>query len=250
MKLLSIHVGQPQTLHIPDPNARSKNNSKNNQGKDHAWVSGIFKSAVTGLVAVGTTNLAGDGQGDTKNHGGPDKAICVYASEHYAHWQQHWGLADFTFGAFGENFTTSGLVESEVCIGDSFAIGGEGEAEPVIVQLSQARQPCWKLARRWQVADMVEQVQDTGYTGWYFRVLQEGKVQAGDAIRLLERPYPHLTLAEANRVMHHDKEDWDAIEALLRCPLLSASWQNALRRRINLHAPREVADRIYGRTAS
>jgi MOSC domain-containing protein YiiM len=88
-----------------------------------------------------------------------------------------------------------------------------------------------------------------GYTGWYFRVLQEGTVQAGDALRLVERPYPHLTLDEANRVMHHDKQDWEGIAALMACPLLSASWKKSLRHRINLHAPAAVADRIYGRVA-
>jgi MOSC domain-containing protein YiiM len=202
------------------------------------------------------TNLDGDGQADLKNHGGADKAVCVYAHEHYAHWQRQFGLAEVPCGSFGENFTTSGLLESEICIGDTFAVGalgagGEmqpvGEGQQVIVQVSQARQPCWKLARRWQVADMVEQVQNTGYTGWYFRVLQEGIVQPGDPLALLDRPYPRWTLAETNRVMHHDKEDWETIAALMQCPLLSASWRNTLRRRINFHAPTEVDDRIYGR---
>jgi MOSC domain-containing protein YiiM len=175
--------------------------------------------------------------------------MCVYAYEHYAHWQRQFGLDTLPYGAFGENFTTVGLLESEMCIGDTLAVG---EAQPdgtpqVVIQLSQPRQPCWKLARRWQIGDLVVQVQDTGYTGWYFRVLQEGIVQPGDALRLLERPYPNLTLAEANRVMHHDKEDWKAIATLMRCPLLSASWQNSLRRRINFHAPADVAERIYGR---
>ena len=118
------------------------------------------------------------------------------------------------------------------------------------MQLSQPRQPCWKLARRWQIRDLALQVQNTGYTGWYFRVLQEGIVQPGDHLHLLERPYPHLTLDEANRVMHHDKDDWEAIAQLMQCPLLSASWRNSLRRRINLHAPADVSDRIYGRASA
>ena len=247
MQLLSIQIGQPQTLRTPDPNAAA-------QGKqaahDDSWHSGIFKSAVAAPIRVHATNLAGDGQADLKNHGGPDKAICAYAHEHYAHWQAQFGPDALPMGAFGENFTTEGLLETTVCIGDTWAVGtpqAEGERAPVIVQVSQPRQPCWKVARRWQIADLAVQVQDTGYTGWYFRVLQTGTVAPGDDLHLLDRPYPQLTLAEANRVMHHDKHDWEAIAALLACPPLSASWQNSLRRRINLHAPQAIADRIYGR---
>lgn len=236
MKLLSIQVGKPQTHFTPDPTAESS---------DKSWVSGIFKSAVEGPRFLGKTNLDGDAQADLKNHGGPDKAICVYASEHYAHWQRQFGLPEIPFGAFGENFTTLGLDERELAIGDTLAVGKAGE---VIIQVSQPRQPCWKLARRWQTKDMVEQVQDTGYTGWYFRVLQEGMVEAGDALTLVERPYPHLTLAEANRVMHHDKADWEAIAVLYSCPLLSSSWHSSLRRRLNLHAPDAIKELIYDRT--
>ena len=241
MKILSIQIGTPQTHLTPDPNASEKPDA----GREDSWVSGIFKTPVAGPRVLGKTNLDGDAQADVKNHGGPDKAVCVYAHEHYAYWQRQLGLPNLSPGAFGENFTTMGLLESEMCIGDTLAVG---EAQAVVIQLSQPRQPCWKLARRWQIGDLVAQVQDMGYTGWYFRVLQEGIVQPGDGLHLRERPYPHLTLAEANRIMHHDKEDWATIADFLACPLLSASWQNSLRRRINLHAPAEVADRIYGRS--
>lgn len=244
MQILSIQVGKPQTHDTPDPNAAANGSEQS----DTSWLSGIFKDAVSGPRHLGMTNLDGDAQADLKNHGGPDKAACVYAYEHYAHWQRQFNLAGLPMGAFGENFTTQGLLESDLCIGDSFAVGEETSGTPVvIVQLSQPRQPCWKLARRWQIGDLALQVEKMGYTGWYFRVLQEGIVTPGDRLRLLERPYPQFTLDEANRVMHHDKEDWPAIAALMQCPLLSASWQKNLRRRINFHAPSEVADRIYGR---
>lgn len=253
MKILSIQIGTPQTHYTPDPNASEKQAASH----EDSWVSGIFKTPVAGPRFLGKTNLDGDAQADRKNHGGPDKAVCVYAHEHYAHWQQQFGLPELPPGAFGENFTTMGLLESEMCIGDTLAVGelaigdsANGETQGVVIQLSQPRQPCWKLARRWQIGDLVAQVQDMGYTGWYFRVLQEGIVQPGDALRLLERPYPHLTLAEANRIMHHDKEDWATIATFLACPLLSTSWQNSLRRRINLHAPADVSDRIYGRSSA
>jgi MOSC domain-containing protein YiiM len=243
MKIHSIQVGEPQTLLIPDPAA--KPNAKSKAAEEPGWFSAIFKKPVAGPLFLGKINLVGDAQGDLKNHGGPDKAICVYAHEHYAYWQRHFGLAELPAGAFGENFTTEGCFESNLCIGDTFAVGSAGE---VVVQVSQPRQPCWKLARRWQVADMAVQVQGIGYTGWYFRVLQEGFVQPGDSLQLVERSYPQLTLVEANRIMHHDKEDWEAIARLLACPLLSKSWQKSLRFRLNRRAPADVADRIYGRS--
>jgi MOSC domain-containing protein YiiM len=252
MQILSIHVGKPQTLHIPDPHTKGggKESGKESDGHDKTWLSAIFKTGVEGPLFLDKINLDGDAQGDLKNHGGVDKAVCVYAYEHYAHWQQQLNVAQLPLGAFGENFTTTGLLESEMCIGDTLRIGAaqpKDNRPEVIVQLSQPRQPCWKVARRWQVADLAVQIENTGYTGWYFRVLQTGMAQAGDELHLLERPYPHLTLAEANRVMHHDKHDWETIAALIACPLLSASWQNNLRRRISLHAPAAIADRLYGR---
>lgn len=261
MHIISIQIGLPQTHHSPDPNLREQ--AKTDPNRDHSWQSGIFKSSITGPRFLGKTNLDGDGQADLKNHGGPDKAVCVYAHEHYDYWQQQFTLPELSLGAFGENFTTQGLLESAVCIGDTFAIGdfvggnsaegnlggdtpGDGKATHAIVQLSQPRQPCWKLARRWQIGDLAVQVQDTGFTGWYFRVLQEGIVQPGDRLQLIERPYPHLTVAEANRIMHHDKEDWATIAQFLQCPALSTSWQNSLRKRINARASSDVSDRLYG----
>lgn len=238
MRIVSIQVGLPQTLHSPDPNLREQ--AKADPNRDHSWESGIFKRTIEGPRFLGKINLDGDAQADLKNHGGPDKAVCVYAHEHYAHWQQQFALPELPLGAFGENFTTQGLLESNVCIGDTFAAG------EVLVQLSQPRQPCWKLARRWQIGDLAVQVQNTGFTGWYFRVLQEGMVGSGDVLRLVERPYSHLTVAEANRIMHHDQMDWDGVARLLECPLLSASWQSSLRRRINLRAPSDISERIYG----
>ncbi len=243
MKIVSIQVGQPQALQSPDP-------VKTKPSRDTSWFSAISKTPVEGPRFLGLTNLADDAQADLKNHGGPDKAVCAYAHEHYAHWQSHYALPELPHGAFGENFTTLGWQEAILCIGDTLAVGNAegnaGEASGVVVQVSQPRQPCWKLARHWQIDDLVHQVQTIGYTGWYFRVLQEGMVQAGDQLHLVERPYPHLTLAEANRLMHHDKDDWDAIAVLAACPLLSASWRNNLTHRLRTHAPATITDRLFG----
>jgi MOSC domain-containing protein YiiM len=214
-------------------------------GASDEWTSAIHKLPVDGGVWLGYKGLLGDAQADLKVHGGPDKAVNVYASEHYPFWEAELCVeavppderpgpprADFArWGAFGENFTVRGLVETDVCIGDVFTVGG------VQVQVSQPRQPCWKLARRMATRDMVLRVQQTGYTGWYFRVLREGEVRAGDAIARLARPHAEWTVAAANEVMHHRKHDLEAAGALAACPALSASWKASLTARV--HAGRE-----------
>jgi len=213
--LRSIQVGLPRTLGCRDPLEPS----------DREWTTGFFKEPVTGAVWLGRTNLAGDGQADRENHGGPDKAVNVYPSEHYPDWERELPLPPLLPGGFGENFTTHGLLESAVCIGDVFEIGN------AVVQLSQPRQPCWKLARRWGIRDLALRVQQTGRTGWYFRVLREGTVEGGLSLRLIERPHPEWTVAAANAVMHHRRHDVAAARALAACPALSPSWRESLNRR-------------------
>lgn len=208
MRLLSIQVSQPMVL---------------GDTADRQWTTGFLKAVVEGPVNVGRTNLVGDGQADLKNHGGPDKAICVYPRDHSEYWQADLGL-QLPHGAFGENFTTLGLTESEVCIGDIFTCG------TAMVQVSQPRQPCWKLARRWQIKDLAARVEKTGRTGWYFRVLSEGTVQAPADVALIQRPYPQWTIAAANTVMRSRSTDAQAARALASCPALSASWQATLAR--------------------
>jgi MOSC domain-containing protein YiiM len=197
------------------------------EAMDREWTSGFYKSPVSGPVWLGTTNLAGDGQADLENHGGPDKAVNAYPSEHYPGWREELQLDVLPFGAFGENFTLGGLTETTIAIGDVFEVGG------AIVQVSQPRQPCWKLARRWRIKDLAARVIQTGRTGWYFRVLQGGYVAAADALQRIERPHPEWTIAAANDVMYHRREDRDVTAALSECPALSASWRAALRKRLS-----------------
>lgn len=215
--LLSVNVGLPREFGpVPagwpaDPPGRSLR-------------SGIFKAPVAGSVRLGLTNLAGDAQADLQKHGGPDKAVNAYAASHYPDWRAKLDLADFLPGAFGENFTIAGLTEESVCIGDTYAVG---EAR---VQVSQPRQPCWKLARRWRIKDLTALVERSGRTGWYFRVLAEGEVAAGLPLILLDRPYPQWTIARANAIMRRRKTDPDAAE-LAACPLLAESWRATLGKR-------------------
>lgn len=210
--IASIQVGQVRQVAEVGP--------ANPQGQ--RWETGFYKAAVSGPIAVGYTNLSGDQQADLKNHGGIDKAICAYAAVHYPYWVQKLGIADFPHGAFGENFTISGLAEGEICVGDVFQVGS------AVIEVSQPRQPCWKTARRWQVKDLTAQMIDTGYTGWYFRVLEEGEVEAGEPLELIERPSPQWTIAAANAVMYLRKRDREANLALAACESLSPSWRDYL----------------------
>lgn len=186
---------------------------------DEPWTTGIFKRPVEGPVHVTVSGLAGDGQADLVNHGGPDKAICVYSADHYAEWRRTLGLEDFVFGAFGENFTVAGLTEHDVCIGNLWAVGD------ALVQVSQPRQPCWKLARKWRLKDLSSQVVENGHTGWYFRVAREGDVARGAALALRERPHGTWTVAAANDVMHRDVGNVRELAAL---EPLSESWKRRL----------------------
>lgn len=232
MTLVSIQVGLPKTHGHPD----------GIDPMDRPWTSGIFKEAVAGPVMLSRTNLAGDRQADLENHGGTDKAVNAYAWEHYPFWQETLGIEKLPSGAFGENFTTAGLLEDAVCIGDVFQVG------EAVVQISQPRQPCWKLARRWRIKDLALQVQESGRTGWYFRVLEEGAVEAGNALTLIERRYPEWTIAAANDVMHRRTTDLDAARALAACPDLSVSWKRSLSKRIVSGQAAGTAARLDGTT--
>lgn len=223
--LESIQVGMPQTLNTEDDL--------------RPWTTGFIKTRVAGPVWLGPTNLAGDRQADLVHHGGPDKAVCVYSTAHYPYWRENLGRP-LEFGSFGENFSIHGLGEADVCIGDVWAIGD------AVVQVSQPRQPCWKLARRWGVKDLALRVQQTGRTGWYFRVLREGAVAAGNRLTLVGRPEPAWTVARANELMHHQKTDYTRAAELAAVPTLSSSWRTTLQTRAEQHTPSDPSPRLNG----
>jgi len=212
MLLHSLQIGIPKTI-------RSEGSSN---WWDKEWTTGFYKDVISTPVWVGYQGLKGDGQSDRRVHGGVDKAICVYPSEHYPFWGKQLGLISFNPGAFGENFTTKGFIEEKICIGDTFSLG------KTILQVSQPRQPCWKLSRRWKIKDLSKQVEETGKTGFYLRVLTHGFVQSQQAFELIERPYPNWTLARCNTIMHHQKDDLDSAASLGQCTALSGSWKDTL----------------------
>jgi MOSC domain-containing protein YiiM len=183
-------------------------------------VTGICKRPVTGPVRLGEKGFEGDGVGDLKHHGGPDKAVCVYSVEHYPYWEKTLGV-ELPPAPFGENLSVSGLSESEVLIGDIF------EAGTAVVQISQPRQPCSTLAARFGCSDMVKLVVNSGRTGFYLRVLEAGVVEAGNALSLSERAGHGITVTFANRVLHHNRGDREAIEKVLAVEALSESWRES-----------------------
>ena len=173
-KLLSIQIGQPQTY-------------TDDQG---TWETAFFKEPVQGALFLGSLGLEGDAVANTKNHGGPEQAVLIYSADHYALWQAELGM-DLPFGAFAENLTIRGMDETTVLIGDVYQIG------EVKLQVTKPRIPCWKIARRWSMPDLTKRVTQTNRTGWNCRVLQEGKIEAGLPVKLLERPDSKQTVARA-----------------------------------------------------
>lgn len=190
--------------------------------------SGIDKKKVSGPQRVEQLGLVGDSQADRRVHGGVDKAVHCYPWTHYAFWRQrlpgHALLQEP--GAFGENLSIEGMDEQGVCIADRLRVG------TVVFEVSQGRQPCFKLNLRFGVKDMAAQVQETLRAGWYLRVLEPGSLSAGDGVELLERPHPEWTIARILAAIR-DREVRPAIlEQLLGLPL-PASWRRLFERRLH-----------------
>ena len=203
--------------------------------------SGIDKHVRSGSVQIGELGLSGDEQGDPRVHGGPDKAVHHYPFEHYAQWQEDLGPLSLLQapGAFGENISTHGLDEGKVCIGDQFTLGG------ALLEVSQGRQPCWKLNDRFDVPDMARRVQSTGRTGWYYRVLQAGTVSAGDLLELKSRPHPDWTLRRLGTLLFERVLDPAALEPALLLPLVP-SWRKLVERRLQQSEVEDWSRRIDG----
>jgi MOSC domain-containing protein YiiM len=174
MNILSVNVGRPRLL--------SWNGA--------TFSTGIFKEPVHGRVMLRRTNLDGDRQADLSVHGGPDKAVYGYPSEHYEYWQKEIGGKALPWGAFGENFTTEGLLEREVQVGDRYRVGA------ATVMATTPRLPCFKLAAKFQRDDMIERFLHSGRSGHYFSVIEEGEVGAGDEFEFLDTEIPTLSIYE------------------------------------------------------
>lgn len=185
----------------------------------------MFKQPVLQPIYLGQLGFAGDEQVDRVHHGGLEKAVCLYPYDHYAYWQRTLGRPLPT-AAFGENLTVAGLTETVACIGDAYRVG------EAVIQICQPRIPCFKVAARLETPDMVDRMLASGYTGFYFRVLQEGYVGPGDQLQLVDRPAGAPTVAEATRIRFFDRENPEVAGRLLAAVGLAEAWRTHLERRL------------------
>ncbi|WP_295969378.1 MOSC domain-containing protein [uncultured Xanthomonas sp.] len=207
--------------------------------------SAIDKRPQDGRLRIGPEGLELDEQGDRRVHGGPDKALHHYPRDHYPAWREELGahaLLDAP-GAFGENLSSSGVTEADLCLGDRLRLGTS------LVEVSQSRQPCWKLSDRFGVAALARRVQDSGRTGWYYRVLQPGEVAAGDSLVLLERPYPQWPLARLVGLLYRREIDPAQLQEVLALPLVP-NWRTLFERRLAQRAVEDWDKRLLGQAAA
>ncbi len=189
---------------------------------DQRWLTSFFKHPVQGPIRVLADRIEGNEQSDARFHGGVDKALLAYSEDHYALWREELTEPEMTGGGFGENLTIAGQTEATVCIGDRYAIHDS------IVEVSQPRQPCWKLSRRWRVPDLVKRVIRTNRCGWYLRVIQPGVIEAGLTVTLLSRPHPNWTIVRANQVFYSKGGPSDERRELAMLPELADAWREEL----------------------
>ncbi len=209
-QLLSVNVSLPRTvIHRGQP-----------------VVTGIFKQPVNGRIPLTFLNLQGDRQADLAVHGGRDKAVYAYPFEHYAVWQQELGRKDFQYGQFGENFTLTAMTEDIVHVGDVFQVG------TAVLQITQPRVPCYKLGIRFNTPQFPKLFMASSHTGYYFRVLQEGVVEAGDKIHRLQEDPIQLSVRDIFQLMYYQVDDLKTAERALQIEALAPGWRDAFAARL------------------
>lgn len=206
--------------------------------------SAIGKKTVVGPVKVSFSGLDGDYQADQVHHGGFDKSIHQYNAAHYLFWIKLLGETyrnKMVPGGFGENISSSGMDETTVCIGDRYRVGS------VVLEVSQARQPCWKLNYRFGHPEISRLTQDHFKTGWYYRVLGEGELNCGDGFELLERPFPFWPLQRLLHVLYNEPLNFELVEEMMNLKPLAKSWKNTLMQRLETHKVESWEKRLYNR---
>src|SRR5580692_7073427 len=204
-RLLSVNVGRPREI---------------------AWrgktvYTSVWKAPVQGRRLVGRLNVDGDAQGDLHGHGGEHRAVFVYQLDSYHYWERELNRTDFTFGQFGENFTVEGLSDTDVCIGDHYRIGG------ALFEVTQPRVTCYRVGIRMNEPRMPALLVSHGRPGFYFRVLEEGEVEAGDEIFKVMRGPEGLTIAEVDALLYKPGHPADRLERAVRIPALSTGWHRS-----------------------
>lgn len=211
MKLISLNVGLPRIV----------------ESNGEPVTTGIFKEPKQGPVMLRTLNLDGDRQADLAVHGGVSKAVYGYPIEHYEFWKRELPDMELPFGMFGENFTTEGLLEDALNVGDRFRIG---EAE---VMVTEPRMPCYKLGIKFGRTDIIRRFLQSRRTGFYFAVVKEGEVEAGDEIELLSRDRNDITIADITRLYAFEKDDVDTLRRAVKLEALSDSWREYFQKQIH-----------------
>jgi MOSC domain-containing protein YiiM len=210
MKIISLNTGLPRlVLRNGEPVS-----------------TGIFKEPVAGRVMMRTLNLDGDRQSDLSVHGGPQKAVYVYPSEHYDFWKRELPDTDLPWGMFGENLTTTGLFETEVNIGDKFRVGA---AE---VMVTQPRIPCYKLGIRFGRADIIKRFLVSERSGFYLSVAKEGEVGAGDEFQILEKNSSGVRVVDVTRLYSSEKENVELMRRAIATEALPESWKEYFRKHL------------------
>ncbi len=210
MKLVSVNVGLPRVV----------------MSNGDPVSTGIFKEPVVGRVMVRTLNLDGDRQADLSVHGGPSKAVYVYPSEHYDYWKHELPEMNLPWGMFGENFTTTGLFETELNIGDKFRVG------QTVVMVTEPRLPCYKLGIKFGRSDIVKRFLASERTGFYFSVLQEGEVETGDPIELIEKSEPSVRVADITQLYTREKHNVGLLRRAIEVEALPESWKSYFQKRL------------------
>jgi MOSC domain-containing protein YiiM len=210
MKLHSVNVSLPKEIVIDGERV----------------MTGIYKEPVAGRVMLRSLNLDGDGQADLQNHGGSYQAVYFYGREHYDYWARELGQDDLAFGQFGENFTVDGMPENEVFVGDVYRVGG------AVVQVTQPRVPCFKLAHKMASPRFPKAFLASGRVGFYARVLEEGEVGAGDAIERIATDPERLSIQEVIRFYFFHEGSRETAERALRVPALSPGWRQGFEERM------------------
>lgn len=210
MRLLSVNVSPPREV------AHSRKTVS----------TGIFKEPLVGRVMLRRLNLDGDGQADLVNHGGPDRAAYAYTTENYDYWRQELGRDDFRFGQFGENFTIEGATEDDIRIGDVLRVGD------ALVEVSQPRPPCFKLGIKMGMPTFPKLFLQSGRVGFYMRVLEEGKVGAGDTFERVAQDPEAMTVREMSHLLFFDAKNLEGARRALRIRALSPGWRSAFEERL------------------
>lgn len=203
MKLISLNVGLPREVEF----------------EGNLIKTGIYKSPKEGRIALRRLNLEGDRQADLSVHGGPDKAVYSYPSEYYPFWRVQYPNIEMNWGMFGENFTTSGLFEDEVNVGDEFEVGSSK------LSAVQPRMPCFKLGVKFGTVTVIRKFFASGKPGIYFRVLREGEVAAGDEIKMTKRDEHNITIKDIMKLYTSEKSNIEKLKNAVNVPALPESWR-------------------------